>query len=137
MRSCRAPRATASRCPLQARPSWSARRSIAPSGAIASSWSASRAPAARARSTRLTGEVHAIEYQGSWVKVTLDVPGWPDFVANVADDRFFAVPVDIGDAVRVRWAAHDMRILEGDLGRALDQHGEIGLYNQELGLAQA
>ena len=85
----------------------------------------------------LTGEVHAIEYQGSWVKVTLDVPGWPDFVANVADDRFFAVPVDIGDAVRVRWAAHDMRILEGDLGRALDQHGEIGLYNQELGLAQA
>ena len=85
----------------------------------------------------LTGLVHAIEYQGSWVKVTLDVPGWPDFVANVADDRFFAAPVDIGDAVRVRWAAQDMRILEGDLGRALDQHGEIGLYNQELGLAQA
>ncbi len=85
----------------------------------------------------LTGLVHAIEYQGSWVKVTLDVPGWPDFVANVADDRFFAAPVDIGDAVLVRWAAHDMRILEGDLGRALDQRGEIGLYNQELGLAQA
>ena len=30
----------------------------------------------------LTGQVHAIEYQGSYVKVTLDVPGWPDFVAD-------------------------------------------------------
>ncbi len=85
----------------------------------------------------LSGLVHAIEYQGSWVKVTLDVPGWPEFVANVADDRFFAAPVDLGDAVLVRWAAREMRILAGDLGRALDQHGEIGLYNQELGLAKA
>jgi putative spermidine/putrescine transport system ATP-binding protein len=40
----------------------------------------------------LAGEVHAIEYQGSYVKVTLDVPGWPAFVANVPDDRYFAMP---------------------------------------------
>ncbi len=85
----------------------------------------------------LTGEVHAIEYQGSYVKVTLDVPGWPDFVANVPDDRFFAVPVDIGDPVLARWSAKDVRLLEADLGRAPAAAGEIGLYNQELGLAQA
>jgi putative spermidine/putrescine transport system ATP-binding protein len=85
----------------------------------------------------LTGEVHAIEYQGSYVKVTLDVPGWPDFVANVSDDRFFAMPVDIGDPVLARWSAKDVRLLEADLGRAPEDAGEIGLYNQELGLAQA
>jgi putative spermidine/putrescine transport system ATP-binding protein len=85
----------------------------------------------------LTGIVHAIEYQGSYVKVTLDVPGWPDFVANVAADRFFAVPVDIGDPVLARWSASDARLLEGDLGRGLETAGTIGLYDQELGLAQA
>jgi putative spermidine/putrescine transport system ATP-binding protein len=85
----------------------------------------------------LTGTVHAIEYQGSYVKVTIDVPGWPDFVANVADDRFFAAPVDIGDAVLARWSARDARLLEGDLGRAPEAAGSIGLYDQELGLAQA
>jgi putative spermidine/putrescine transport system ATP-binding protein len=85
----------------------------------------------------LAGEVYAIEYQGSYVKVTLDVPGWPDFVANVPDDRFFAMPVDIGDAVLARWLAKDVRMLEADLGRASEAAGEIGLYKQELGLAQA
>jgi putative spermidine/putrescine transport system ATP-binding protein len=85
----------------------------------------------------LTGSVHAIEYQGSYVKVTLDVPGWPDFVAVVADDRFFTAPVDIGDAVLARWSARDARLLEGDLGRAPEAAGTIGLYDQELGLAQA
>ncbi len=84
----------------------------------------------------MTGEVHAIEYQGSYVKVTLDVPGWPDFVANVSDAEFFAAPVDIGDRVLAHWSARDVRILEGDLGRPLDESGEISLYDQELGLAQ-
>ncbi len=85
----------------------------------------------------LSGTVHAIEYQGSYVKVTLDLAGWPAFVANVADDRFFAVPVDIGDAVLARWSAADARLLEGDLGRAPEAAGRLGLYDQELGLAQA
>ena len=84
----------------------------------------------------VTGAVHAIEYQGSYVKVTLDVPGWPDFVANVSDADFFAAPVDIGDRVLAHWSAGDVRILEGDLGRPLDESGEISLYDQELGLAQ-
>ena len=64
------------------------------------------------------------------------MPGWPDFVANLADDRFFAAPVDIGDPVLARWAARDVRLLEADLGRTAEAAGEIGLYNQELGLAQ-
>ena len=85
----------------------------------------------------LLGEVHAIEYQGTYVKVTLDIEGWPDFVANVTDERFFAEPVDIGDKVLARWSPNDVHILEADLGRSADDRGEIGLYRQELGLAQA
>ena len=65
------------------------------------------------------------------------MPGWPDFVANLPDERFFAVPLDIGDAVLARWSATDVRLLVADLGRAPEAAGEIGLYNQELGLAQA
>jgi hypothetical protein len=61
--------------------------------------------------------VHAIEYQGSYVKVTIDVPGREQFVANVADSRFFASRVDIGDPVLARWASEDVHLLTGDLGR--------------------
>jgi putative spermidine/putrescine transport system ATP-binding protein len=85
----------------------------------------------------LLGEVHAIEYQGTYVKVTLDIEGWPDFVANVTDERFFAEPVDIGDQVLARWSPADVHILEADLGRTAEDRGEIGLYRQELGLTQA
>jgi len=65
----------------------------------------------------VAGAVHAIEYQGSYVKVTIDVPGREPFVANVADSRFFANPVDIGDPVLARWAPEDVHLLTGDLGR--------------------
>jgi putative spermidine/putrescine transport system ATP-binding protein len=94
------------------------------------------APGRSGQVNAMTGEVHAIEYQGSYVKVTLDVPGWPDFVANVSDAEFFAAPADLGDRVLAHWSARDVRILEGDLGRPLGEAGEIGLYDQELGLAQ-
>jgi putative spermidine/putrescine transport system ATP-binding protein len=85
----------------------------------------------------LLGEVHAIEYQGTYVKVTLDIEGWPNFVANVTDERFFAEPVDIGDRVLARWSPNDVHVLEADLGRSVEDRGEIGLYREELGLAQA
>jgi putative spermidine/putrescine transport system ATP-binding protein len=85
----------------------------------------------------LLGEVHAIEYQGTYVKVTLDIEGWPDFVANVTDERFFAEPVDIGDHVLARWSPTDVHVLAADLGRSTEDRGEIGLYREELGLAQA
>jgi len=94
------------------------------------------APGRAGQVNALTGTVHAIEYQGSYVKVTLDVAGWPGFVAILADDRFFAAPLEIGDPVLARWATREMRLLERDLGRAPEETGEIGLYTQELGLAE-
>jgi len=81
------------------------------------------------RTNALVGAVHAIEYQGSYVKVTIDVPGREPFVANVTDGRFFADPVDIGDPVQASWAPEDVHLLTGDLGRSLrvttfEQSGE-------------
>ncbi|MFO1283577.1 MAG: ABC transporter ATP-binding protein [Burkholderiales bacterium] len=63
----------------------------------------------------LTGLVHAIEYQGSTVKVTIDVDDSEEFVANVADEAFLAEPLEIGDRVRARWSAADVRRLESAL----------------------
>ncbi len=62
----------------------------------------------------VSGAVHAIEYQGSYVKLTIDVPGSEQFVANLADHVFFATPLDIGDAVLARWATEDVHLLTGD-----------------------
>jgi putative spermidine/putrescine transport system ATP-binding protein len=66
------------------------------------------------------GEVHAIEYQGSFVKVTIQRQGGDEFVAHVFDEDFFRDPLDIGDNVVARWSAHDVLILEGthDAGEA-------------------
>ena len=69
------------------------------------------------RTNAVVGAVRSIEYQGSYVKVTIDVPGREQFVANVADSRFFANPVDIGDPVLARWAPEDVHLLTGDLRR--------------------
>jgi putative spermidine/putrescine transport system ATP-binding protein len=64
----------------------------------------------------IIGTVHAIEYQGTYVKVTLDVPGREPFVAHVADGAFFATPMDIGDPVLARWSpdhVHPLGTLPG------------------------
>ena len=53
----------------------------------------------RRASIRSPGVVEATEYQGSYVKVTLDVGGGV-FVANVSDGAYFAEPVDDGRSGR-------------------------------------
>ena len=59
------------------------------------------------------GEVHTIENQGSYVKATLGLAGdGEEFVANVADERFFANLLDIGDRVLARWSASDINLLD-------------------------
>jgi putative spermidine/putrescine transport system ATP-binding protein len=62
----------------------------------------------------VAGEVHAIEYQGSYVKVTIDLEVPEEFVANVTDEAFFRAPLDIGDRVLARWSTDDVRILESN-----------------------
>src|SRR6266705_5755199 len=70
----------------------------------------------------VVGAVHAIEYQGTYVKVTIDVPGREQFVANVVDSKFFANPVDIGDPVVARWVPEDVHLLTTS-GQAGETHG--------------
>jgi putative spermidine/putrescine transport system ATP-binding protein len=68
----------------------------------------------------LAGTVHAIEYQGSYVKVTIDVPGREQFVGNLPDHAILTAPLDIGDAVVARWATEDVHLLTGDSTKTND-----------------
>jgi putative spermidine/putrescine transport system ATP-binding protein len=62
------------------------------------------------------GTVQAIEYQGAYVKVTIQRPEHEDCVAYVADSDFFTQHLDIGDRVVARWAAEDVHLLETEQG---------------------
>ncbi|HEY1746825.1 MAG TPA: ABC transporter ATP-binding protein [Xanthobacteraceae bacterium] len=64
------------------------------------------------------GKVSAIEYQGAWVKVTLESMGGEDFVVHMPDTEFFADPVNPGDSVRAHWKALDVHPLVGGAGRS-------------------
>ena len=64
----------------------------------------------------VVGEVHTIENQGSYVKVTLDLSDSEEFVANLLDENFFKNPLDIGDRVVARWSAADVKLLDDGLG---------------------
>jgi putative spermidine/putrescine transport system ATP-binding protein len=66
----------------------------------------------------VSGRVRAIEYQGAWVKVTLEGASSEDFVVNLPDSEFFADPVNFGDAVRAHWTAGDVHPLSGGAGRS-------------------
>ena len=73
----------------------------------------------------VNGRVIATEYQGTYVKVTLEVASREAFVANLSDDTYFADPLRVGDAVTARWAASDVHVLErADTGAALDPYAE-------------
>ncbi len=65
----------------------------------------------------VTGKVRAIEYQGSWVKVTIEGAGPEDFVVNAPDTEYFRDPVTFGDAVEARWESADVHYLAGGGGR--------------------
>jgi len=66
----------------------------------------------------IAGTVRAIEYQGSWVKVTIEGAGPEDFVVNLPDTEYFADPVVAGDAVVARWDIADVHYLAGGAGRS-------------------
>lgn len=75
----------------------------------------SKAPegdAAEAREVNsVVGTVRMLEYQGSWVKVTIDEATPEEFVANVPDSVFFADPVVEGDRVVATWPVEEVHLL--------------------------
>ena len=64
----------------------------------------------------IAGVVHAIEYQGNWVKVTIVRPNDERLVAVIDDHEFFEKPAKVGDNVHAVWAVEDGRALEEALG---------------------
>ena len=76
-----------------------------------------RTNAAEPSVNAVTGKVRAIEYQGSWVKVTIEGAGPEDFVVNAPDTEYFRDPVTFGDAVEARWESADVHYLVGGGGR--------------------
>ncbi|MEE8173678.1 MAG: ABC transporter ATP-binding protein [Alphaproteobacteria bacterium] len=64
----------------------------------------------------VTGIVHAIEYQGNWVKVTIVKPNDERLVAVIEDHEYFENPAKVGDNVHAIWSVEDGRVLEKALG---------------------
>ena len=64
----------------------------------------------------VTGVVHAIEYQGNWVKVTIVKPNEERLVAVIEDYEYFENPASLGDSVHAIWSVEDGRVLEKALG---------------------
>ncbi|MDB5404136.1 MAG: putative transporter, ATP-binding protein [Rhodopila sp.] len=60
----------------------------------------------------VTGEIHTIENQGSYVKITIDLGDSEEFVANVPEEHYFMDPIDIGDRAVATWSPGDVRLLE-------------------------
>jgi putative spermidine/putrescine transport system ATP-binding protein len=70
------------------------------------------------------GVVEATEYQGSYVKVFVDL-GSGVFVAYVPDGEFVASPIEKGDAVVASWDAAEINILTNvDKGAAEDPYSD-------------
>ena len=85
--------------------------------------SADRPPAAV---NSIAGIVEATEYQGSYVKVTINIGGGV-FVANISDRAYFAEPVGMGDPVVASWNTEDVHILSKvDTGLAGDPYLDGG-----------
>jgi putative spermidine/putrescine transport system ATP-binding protein len=58
------------------------------------------------------GIVQAIEYQGSYVKIIIEV-GWAEeFAAVISHGTFFQDPFKIGDRVEARWSSTNVRVLQ-------------------------
>ena len=67
---------------------------------------------------QVSGTVHAIEYQGAYVKVTMRIAGDEEFVAYLRDDVFAQTPVEVGDQATASWQCADLHLLRADLGRS-------------------
>ena len=80
---------------------------------------------------QVTGTVRAIEYQGTYVKVTTEAPENSEFVTYVSDGEYFAQPADIGDTVNISWEAEEVHLLTGDLGKE-GHAGDAAPYDKTL-----
>ncbi|HEX6010682.1 MAG TPA: ABC transporter ATP-binding protein, partial [Geminicoccaceae bacterium] len=74
------------------------------------------------------GTVEAVEYQGTFVKVTLGGASAEEFIVHEPEAAFFAHPVGRGDQAIASWSADQVRRLEPDRapGDAVRPYAEAG-----------
>jgi putative spermidine/putrescine transport system ATP-binding protein len=92
-----------------------------------------RAGSTNSTANHLAGAVHAIEYQGTYVKVTLNALENDEFVTYVPDADYFNDPFDIGDKVVARWEPQEVHVLSGDLGKS--DNSADGPYDSAMDIA--
>jgi putative spermidine/putrescine transport system ATP-binding protein len=59
----------------------------------------------------LSARIHAVEYQGNYVKVMLETGEQDEFVAYVPEGDFFAHLFEVGETVLATWDAAESRLL--------------------------
>jgi len=59
----------------------------------------------------ITSRVQGVEYQGYFVKVMIDSAEGDEFIAYVAERKFFNDPFDVGDVVLATWPIDHARLL--------------------------
>jgi putative spermidine/putrescine transport system ATP-binding protein len=64
----------------------------------------------------VAGEVHAVEYQGNWVKVSITRKNGARLVAVIEDQEYFANPAKVGDPVEATFAPDDAHFMERSTG---------------------
>jgi putative spermidine/putrescine transport system ATP-binding protein len=79
-----------------------------------------RSENAEAGADSITGRVRAVEYQGTYVKVTLTLPGaqssGDDFVAYVEEGAYFRDPLLPGQEVVASWRLDEIHVLTDGTG---------------------
>jgi putative spermidine/putrescine transport system ATP-binding protein len=73
------------------------------------------------------GRVEAVEYQGTYVKVTLAGATDEEFIINEPDALYFANRVEMGDQVIAEWNVDDVHLLQPDraAGSAAQPYAEV------------
>ena len=66
----------------------------------------------------VSGRVAAIEYQGTWLKITIDEACGEEFVVNLPDGIYFADPLAVGEPVLVQWNPQALHYLQDVHGAA-------------------
>ena len=61
--------------------------------------------------TKISARVNAVEYQGYFVKVMLDIAEKNEFIAYVPEREFFRDPLIVGDVVLATWTKEVARLL--------------------------
>ncbi len=72
----------------------------------------------------LTGTVTDLEYQGTFVKVSIEIAGHEEFIVHLPDELFFESPLESGQTVTAHWKSERNFHLVGTNDSAGDALGE-------------